>query len=86
MFSVGRHKCYVCREWIRGRIITAMSHKFHPECFVCTYCRKEFKDRSFKTDAQGVPYCHQCFEKLLGHFGSAHFKMQDLQQSANAAA
>jgi len=69
------HDCYVCKEAIRGRVITAMSKKFHPECFVCTYCRKEFKDRSFKTDpVENRPYCYGCFEKLLGHFGTAHVK------------
>ena len=25
---------------MQGRIITAMGNKFHPQCFVCTYCRK----------------------------------------------
>jgi LIM domain len=34
-----QYKCCVCREMIAGRIITAMAQKFHPECFVCTYCR-----------------------------------------------
>ena len=67
------HKCCVCREAIRGRVITAMAKKFHPQCFVCTYCRKEFKERSFKTDpVENQPYCYGCFEKLLGHFGNAH--------------
>ena len=28
-----------------GRVITAMGNKFHPECFVCTYCRGPFRDR-----------------------------------------
>lgn len=67
------YKCTVCSEIINGRVITAMSHKFHPECFVCTYCRKEFKDRTFKSDpVENRPYCKICFEKLLGHFGTAH--------------
>ena len=67
------HNCYVCREAIRGRVITAMAKKFHPQCFVCTYCRKEFKERSFKTDPiENRPYCYGCFEKLLGYFGNAH--------------
>jgi len=66
-------KCYVCNELIKGRSMTAMSHKFHPECFVCTYCRKEFKDRTFKTDpVENKPYCKLCYEKLLGQFGNAH--------------
>lgn len=73
-----KYKCYVCSEWIRGRIITAMGHKFHPECFVCTYCRQEFKERSFKSDDEGKPYCYECFEKLLGHFGTARFKIKEL--------
>lgn len=67
------YKCFVCSQLIRGRTMTAMTHKFHPQCFVCTYCRKEFKDRTFKTDPiEEKPYCKLCFEKLLGHFGNAH--------------
>ena len=27
-----------------------MGNKFHPKCFVCTYCRKPFKDRKYKSD------------------------------------
>ena len=79
------YRCCVCNESISGRVITAMGKKFHPGCFVCSYCRQELRGRTFKTDdASGVPYCHQCFEKLLGHFGSAQFRMRDLGQSANA--
>jgi len=67
------YTCYVCSKMIQGRIITAMANKFHPECFVCTYCRKEFRDRKYKTDPRDLqPYCHHCFEKLLGHYGNAH--------------
>ena len=33
-----------------------------------------FKDRVFKSDSEGKPYCVLCFEKLLGHFGTAHLK------------
>ncbi|XP_059095553.1 uncharacterized protein LOC131890260 [Tigriopus californicus] len=71
-----KYRCYVCHDWIKGRIITAMTHKFHPECFVCTYCRNEFKERSFKSDDNHRPYCYGCFEKLLGHFGTAHFTLK----------
>ena len=68
-----KYKCCVCGEWIEGRVITALSRKYHPRCFCCTYCRKEFKQRTFKTDQDGKPYCYVCFEKLLGHFGNAQF-------------
>lgn len=68
-----RYNCYVCKHLIGGAIITAQCNKFHPECFVCTYCREEFKDRKFKSDPRDYkPYCYLCFEKLLGHFGNAH--------------
>merc|ERR1711936_1038014 len=61
-----KYQCLVCSSLISGRIITAMGNKFHPQCFVCTYCRKEFKDRKYKTDPRDFkPYCFDCFEKLL---------------------
>lgn len=54
--------CFVCREPVIGRCITAMFRKFHPDHFTCTYCRKvitkEFKEEGDK------PYCHDCFNKL----------------------
>ena len=34
--------CAVCRKPIKGRCITAMFRKFHPECFVCRYVGKLF--------------------------------------------
>jgi len=68
-----KYTCFVCSHLIHGRIITAMGNKFHPQCFVCTYCRKEFKDRKYKTDPRNYkPYCFGCFEKLLGHYGNVH--------------
>merc|ERR1712110_902374 len=61
-----KYNCYVCSKLIEGRVITAMGNKFHPECFVCTYCRGQFKQRKYKTDPrEGKPYCLQCFEILL---------------------
>ncbi len=56
-----------------------MGRKFHPRCFACTYCKQEFKRKSFKSDDNFRPYCHECFEKLLGHFGTAHFTTEQLK-------
>ena len=68
------HDCHVCREPCRGRVITAMAHKFHPQCFVCNYCKGPFKDKTFKwSEKEQKPYCHRCFQKLLGYYGNAHF-------------
>ena len=72
-----RYKCCVCSKMIEGTVITAMGNKFHPRCFVCTYCRGQFKQRKYKTDPrEGKPYCLQCFEILLGHFGNLHYSHQ----------
>ncbi|XP_023325013.1 uncharacterized protein LOC111698800 isoform X2 [Eurytemora carolleeae] len=35
-----KYNCAVCSKLIQGRVITAKANKYHPECFVCTYCRK----------------------------------------------
>jgi len=68
-----KYKCCVCEKLIQNRCITAMGNKFHPECFVCTYCRGPFRERKYKTDPRDrKPYCKDCFEKLLGHYGDAH--------------
>jgi len=68
-----KYKCCVCSKMIDGTVITAMGNKFHPRCFVCTYCRGPFKERKYKTHPRDrKPYCFDCFEKLLGHFGDAH--------------
>jgi len=67
------YRCFLCENIIEHRVITAMARKYHPECFCCAYCRKEFKEKKFKTDPKdGTPYCFICFEKLLGHYGNAH--------------
>ena len=48
-----------------GRCITAMRRKFHPSCFVCSYCRKQLKVGTFKEDSD-KPYCRECFYKIFG--------------------
>ncbi len=46
----------------------------------CKYCLKELrgKDRTHKTDEGRRPYCVHCYEKLLGHFGNAQTKREEL--------
>lgn len=57
--------CAVCRKPIQGRCITAMFRKFHPECFVCSFCQQPLKNRSFKEEGD-KPFCHVCFDRLFG--------------------
>jgi len=57
--------CAMCRQQITGRCITAMFRKFHPECFVCSFCLKQLNKGTFKEQGD-KPYCHQCFDRLFG--------------------
>jgi len=57
--------CAMCRQPISGRCITAMFRKFHPECFVCSFCLKQLNRGTFKVQ-EDKPYCHQCFDRVFG--------------------
>ncbi|XP_020788836.1 leupaxin isoform X2 [Boleophthalmus pectinirostris] len=56
--------CGTCGEPITGRCISALSRKFHPEHFVCAFCRRQLSQGIFK-DQKGKPYCNTCFNKLF---------------------
>ncbi|GIY18546.1 hypothetical protein CDAR_527821 [Caerostris darwini] len=56
--------CAGCHKPISGRCVTAMSRKFHPEHFVCSFCLKQLNKGTFK-EQNDKPYCHPCFEKLF---------------------
>eukprot|EP00158_Paraphelidium_tribonemae_P007451 Partr_v1_DN28252_c0_g1_i1_m75411 putative transforming growth factor beta 1 induced transcript 1 len=60
--------CASCQKPITGRCITAIGKKFHPEHFVCAFCKKNLGTLgsgtgSFK-DHDGKPYCVNCHVKL----------------------
>jgi len=57
--------CAYCSKAIEGRCITAMFRKFHPECFVCSFCLKQLNKGTFKEQGD-KPYCHMCFDRLFG--------------------
>ena len=45
--------------------MTAMMRKFHPKCFVCSYCLKQLNKGTFK-ESGDKPYCQVCFYRLFG--------------------
>jgi len=61
--------CHGCGKQIEGRIVTAMDHQWHPECFKCAGCGALFAAGSgggsfmIKDDK---PYCQKCTSKQLG--------------------
>ena len=56
--------CCRCSKPIKGRCVTAMFRKFHPECFVCSYCLERLNMGTFKVQGD-KPYCKQCFYRLF---------------------
>jgi len=56
-------KCDECFRPIKERKILAMDKCFHPECFVCTHCKKAFADGKYMEN-KNKPYCKFCFNKL----------------------
>lgn len=57
--------CYQCKEPVKGRCITAMGQKFHPEHFVCAFCMRQLTMGTFKEHGER-PYCMNCYGKLFG--------------------
>uniref|UniRef100_F1L2M9 Paxillin 1 n=1 Tax=Ascaris suum TaxID=6253 RepID=F1L2M9_ASCSU len=53
--------CASCNKPISGRCVSAMGHKFHPEHFCCSYCRKQLSKGTFK-EVDRKPFCHKCYQ------------------------
>jgi len=58
--------CGGCTNKVTGRYLTAFDKKWHPECFICTECRKPFEGGKFKLlpYRPGVPFCAPCAETI----------------------
>ncbi|XP_077464358.1 leupaxin [Stigmatopora argus] len=56
--------CGGCRQPIVGRCISALDSKFHPEHFVCAFCRRQLTQGIFK-EYKGAPYCQVCYKKVF---------------------
>ena len=59
--------CAWCNKPIYGRCVTAMFRKFHPECFLCSFCLKPLKLGTFKSK-DDKPFCQPCFNRLFGYY------------------
>lgn len=56
--------CNRCNKRIKGDCINAMGQKFHPECFVCTYCGRQLGNSHFYLE-DGLPYCENDWNELF---------------------
>lgn len=56
--------CRKCGHRIKGDCLNALEQTWHPECFVCTYCKSAFGNSSFYLE-DGMPYCEKDWNELF---------------------
>lgn len=72
-----RDPCYACGRNLEGTITTAMGHRYHAACFICTFCRRPLTGGTFREDrgramcdlcykTKVAPRCSRCSEGILG--------------------
>jgi len=62
---LARGLCFGCKKDIVGRMMDAMGHKYHPECWKCHECHKILATTGFY-ESEGKGYCEDCHnEKFL---------------------
>jgi len=54
-------RCKSCSKTISGNCINAMGSQWHPEHFVCQYCRRPFQGGLF-FEVSGLPYCEAHYQ------------------------
>eukprot|EP00300_Choanocystis_sp_HF-7_P029142 c35565_g1_i1.p1 GENE.c35565_g1_i1~~c35565_g1_i1.p1 ORF type:complete len:290 (-),score=58.26 c35565_g1_i1:153-893(-) len=66
-FALYAPKCAApsCGNPIMDACITALGSQWHPDCFVCTTCKKGFGTGSF-FEVESLPYCEICYHGRQG--------------------
>lgn len=60
----GGLSCGGCPQPIKGRIVSAMGVRWHPDCFRCTVC-KELLEHVSSYEHDGRPYCHLDYHEVF---------------------
>uniref|UniRef100_A0ABD2X499 PDZ and LIM domain protein Zasp n=1 Tax=Trichogramma kaykai TaxID=54128 RepID=A0ABD2X499_9HYME len=56
--------CNKCNNKIKGDCLNAIGKHFHPQCFSCAHCKKEFGSNPFFLE-EGLPYCEKDWNELF---------------------
>uniref|UniRef100_A0A6Q2XNM7 LIM zinc-binding domain-containing protein n=1 Tax=Esox lucius TaxID=8010 RepID=A0A6Q2XNM7_ESOLU len=60
-------RCDGCAEFITGEVVSALGRTYHPECFVCSMCRKPFPIGDRVTFCGKKCVCQQCSHSLVSN-------------------
>lgn len=60
--------CADCRKPINGKCVSALGKRYHPEHFVCNFCKQPLTQGIFK-EHNSKPFCHDCHKKVVGSKG-----------------
>uniref|UniRef100_A0A672QIH7 Actin-binding LIM protein 3-like n=1 Tax=Sinocyclocheilus grahami TaxID=75366 RepID=A0A672QIH7_SINGR len=58
-------KCDSCGDFISGEVVSALGRTYHPQCFVCSVCRKPFPIGDRVTFSGKECVCQHCSIKLV---------------------
>ncbi|XP_055034918.1 actin-binding LIM protein 3 isoform X4 [Misgurnus anguillicaudatus] len=58
-------KCDSCGDFISGEVVSALGRTYHPQCFVCSVCRKPFPIGDRVTFSGKDCVCQQCSLKMV---------------------
>jgi paxillin len=60
-FQVFAPRCRSCDQAIQGPCVNALGAQWHPDHFVCHYCKRRFPNGAFY-DIGGMPYCEAHYQ------------------------
>lgn len=68
-------KCQKCKQFIKGKVIKALSTTYHPDCFNCGLCNLNLADQGFIKNGN-LAVCHQCNTSLKTGTCGKHICME----------
>lgn len=56
-------KCHRCDKVLKGKVVKALDHLYHPDCFVCYNCSASLSESFFEHEGQAV--CARCKHEAI---------------------
>uniref|UniRef100_A0AAV1T5J0 Uncharacterized protein n=1 Tax=Peronospora matthiolae TaxID=2874970 RepID=A0AAV1T5J0_9STRA len=56
-------KCHRCSKILKGKVVKALNHLYHPDCFVCFQCSASLSESFFEHESEAV--CAKCKHEAI---------------------